>query len=67
MCFLDQLRSSSAPDLTLAIRASVPKGLIIIYLQGAGKYRGSEKIWNMEKVGVRGFFMLGERVFLIFF
>jgi len=39
MSFLDQLRSSSAPDLTLAVTAVVPKGLVIIYLQGGGGVR----------------------------
>jgi hypothetical protein len=31
MCFLDQLRSSSAPDLTLAITAGVPKEAVDAY------------------------------------
>ena len=55
MCFLDQLRSSSAPDLTLGI----PKGLVIIYFQGTGKYRGFRKKfgtwkrWGSEVIYVR--------------
>jgi hypothetical protein len=34
MCFLDQLRSSSAPDLTLAIMAGVPKEAVDAYSAG---------------------------------
>ena len=34
MCFLDQLRSSSAPDLTLAITAGVPKEAMDAYSAG---------------------------------
>jgi hypothetical protein len=34
MCFLDQLRSSSAPDLTLAITAGVPKEAVDAYSAG---------------------------------
>jgi len=55
MSFLDQLRSSSAPDLTLAVTAVVPKGLVIIYLQG-----GVRKNLEPGKAAIRGFFMLGE-------